>query len=332
MSAMYFRTSIRSRDLLYGAALGFLVALGQMDSVRAEQTAAGEIIERTVAVVNGDPLLLSELRTRAAPFLQRLMRAPEAQRMGLMQQLYSELLTQLVDERLLEQDARKLNITITAADIDRAIENVAKQSGLKDAEFWDAVAAQGFARDQYRSDVRRQLLRLKVINQKVRSRINITEEDVRRKYEDALRVARKSASFRVAHVFIATDTGSVAKLAQARAQADVLRKQLTLDTFEAAMSEHGGGELGWVSQGDLPESLADALLSLEPGSISEPVRGPAGLHIFLLRERKDAEASIGNYEQVKGELYRQMVDEAMGKQEASYLDELRKRSLISRRL
>jgi peptidyl-prolyl cis-trans isomerase SurA len=298
---------------------------------RAE-AAKSEVIERTVAVVNGDPLLLSELRSRAAPFLARLMRAPETQRMQLMQQLYGELLTQLIDERLLEQDARKLNITITAADIDRAVENVARQSGLKEPEFWDAVATQGFTRDQYRTDVRRQLLRLKVINQKVRARINVTEDDVRRKYDNALRVARKSASFRVAHVFLSADTESVTNLAQVRGEADALRKKLTVDNFPDAMTEHGGGELGWVSQGDLPAALADALLGLEPGTISEPVRGPAGLHIFLLRERKEGESSMGSYEQVKGDLYRQMVDEAMGKQEATYLGELRKRSLITRRL
>jgi peptidyl-prolyl cis-trans isomerase SurA len=314
------------------AMAGLLGVLALSPGARAEGEPKGEVIERTVAVVNGDPLLLSELRTRAAPFLQRLLRAPEAQRMTLMQQLYGELLTQLIDERLLEQDARKLNISITAGDIDRAIENVARQSGLKEPEFWDAVAAQGFSRDQYRGDVRRQLLRLKVINQKVRTRINVTEDDVRRKYDSALRVARKSASFRVAHVFLAADTESVTKLSQVRGEAEALRKKLTADNFPEAMTEHGGGELGWVSQGDLPQALADALLSLEPGTISEPVRGPAGLHIFLLRERKEGEASMGGYEQVKGELYRQMVDEAMGKQEANYLGELRKRSLITRRL
>jgi peptidyl-prolyl cis-trans isomerase SurA len=292
----------------------------------------GEVIERIVAIVNGEVLLLSELRGRAAPFLARVMQAPEMQRMAMLQQLYAELLTQLIDERLLEQEARKLSISVLSSDVDRAIENVQRSNGLKDAEFWEAVAGQGFSPDQYKADVRRQLLRLKVINQKVRSRINVTEEDVRRTYEDTLRQAKRSASFHVAHVFLGVDNDSVAKLAQVRAKAEALRATLTVDNFPAAMSEHGGGELGWVSQGDLPDVLADALLALDPGQISTPVRGPAGMHIFLLRERKLGEEAVGDYEKTKAELYRQMVDQAMAKQEVAYLEELRRQSLITRKL
>jgi peptidyl-prolyl cis-trans isomerase SurA len=292
----------------------------------------GEVIERIVAIVNGEPLLLSELRTRATPFLPRLMQAPELQRMTLMEQLYDELLTQLIDERLLEQEARKLSVSVTSSDIDRAIENVQRGSGLKEDEFWNAVANQGFTRDQYRADVRRQLLRLKVVNQKVRTRVNITEEDVRRRYEEMLRGARRAAEFHVAHVFIPVEESTATKLAVARQRAEQIRGGLTPQNFEERMGEIGGGDLGWVQQADLPESLADALISLEPGQIGEPVRGPAGYHIFMLRDRREGEQSIGSYDQVKNDLYRDMLDQAMAKQEIAYLSELRKQSLISRRL
>jgi len=336
--------SFSSRCALAVSSLLLLDLLGASSLVpqraRAEQPvsedkatpAEGEVIERIVGVVNGDPLLLSELRTRAAPFLARVMQAPEMQRMQLMQQLYGDLLTQLVDERLLEQEARKLSISITSVDVDRAITNVQRQSGLKDAEFWDAVRGQGFQPDQYKGDVRRQLVRLKVINQKVRSRINITEDDVRRQYDSQLRSARKSAKFDVAHIFIAVEGDSVTKLSQARAQADTLKARLTPENFDTAMKEYGGGDLGLVSQGDLPEALASVLIGLEPGQISEPVRGPSGLHIFLLRGRQEGESAIGAFEQVKQNIFSELLDKAMAKQELAFLAELRKQSLISRRL
>lgn len=302
------------------------------DSAKKE-TAKGEVIERIVAIVNGEPLLLSELRMRAAPFLPRLMQAPsETQRMALMEQLYDELLTQLIDERLLEQEARKLSVSIASSDIERAIENVQRQSGLAEADFWEAVQTQGFTSDQYRSDVRRQLLRLKVVNQKVRARINITDDDVRRRYDERVRAARSSAQFHVTHVFIAADPTSATKLAEVRAEADALRRTLTAENFDEAVQRVGGGDLGWVSQKDLPEALASALLSLEPGEISEPVRGPEGVHIFLLRERKEGAETIAAYDQVKADIYREMVDQSMARQEVSYLEELRKQSLIARRL
>ncbi len=325
---------ISSHCRLLALALGASLSLATTEGLAetAAKTEAGEVIERIVAVVNGEPLLMSELRTRATPFLPRLMQAPDLQRMTLMEQLYGELLGQLIDERLLEQEARKLSVTITSSDVDRAIENVQRQSGLNDADFWEAVRGQGFLMDQYKADVRRQLLRLKVVNQKVRTRVNITEEDVRRRYEEQLRSARSAAQFNVAHVFVPVEESTTTQLAAARERAEQVRGGLTPESFDSAATEVGGGDLGWVSQSDLPESLATALVSLEPGQISAPVRGPAGYHIFLLRERREGETAMSGYDQIKNEIYREMLDQSMAKQELAYLAELRKQSLISRRL
>jgi peptidyl-prolyl cis-trans isomerase SurA len=307
-------------------------ATAHAEKAKSEKTDKGEVIERVVAVVNGDPLLLSELRTRAAPFLARVMQAPETQRMNLMQQLYGDLLTQLIDERLLEQEARKLSLSVTSSDVDRAIQNVQRQSGLKDSEFWEAVKGQGFAPEQYKTDVRRQLVRLKVMNQKVRSRVNVTDDDVRRRYDEMMREARKSAQFLVAHVFMTVEGDSVANLSKVRAQAEALKAELTVENFDDAMTKYGGGDLGWVSQGDLPEVLSATLVGLEPGTISEPVRGPSGIHIFLLRERKEGETAIGAYDALKQQIFGELLDKAMARQEVVYLEELRKQSLVSRRL
>ncbi len=313
-------------------AVGASAAFSGLAPSAAQAAEKGDIIERIIAVVNGEALLLSELRQRAAPFLPRLLQAPELQRMTLMTQLYDELLTQIIDERLLEQESRKLSVSVTSADVDRAIDNVKRQSGLDGPAFWDAVRAQGFEEDQYKGDVRRQLLRLKVVNQKVRSRINITEDDVRRKYDQTLRAARRTGTFLVSHVFMAVEAGSATNLAQVKAEADALRASLTPDSFDAAIEKVGGGDLGWVQQQDLPEALATALLDLEPKQISQPVRGPAGIHIFHLRERKEGGAAVPSFESAKNDLYRSMVDQAMAKQEVAFLEELRKQSLISRRL
>lgn len=293
----------------------------------------GEVVERVVATVNGEALFLSELRGRAAPFLQRLMEAPEEQRPSLVAQLYGDLLTQLIDESLIEQESRDMQVQVSSDDVQRAIDNVKRQSGMDEDEFWDAVAGQGFTQARYRADVRRQLVRLRVINQKVRARINLTEVDVRRRYDQMVRKARLKARFHVAHIFLPVQQATATTMAAARKQADRIRGGVSdVATFEKAMADEGGGDLGWLTQGDLSPELEDALLELEPGEISAPVRGPAGLHIFLLRERQEGEQTVGPYEQLRGDLYRQMLDAAMAKQEAVYLRELRKRSLIDRRI
>jgi peptidyl-prolyl cis-trans isomerase SurA len=298
------------------------------------QPARAEIIERVVATVNDDAILLSELRRRAAPFFEQVVAgADEAERKTRIQRLYEQLLKELVDDQLIEQTARKMNVTVSSSDVEQAIENVRKQNSLDEARFWEAVKGQGFTEKQYRADVRKQLLRLKVTNQRVRSRINVNDDTVKEEYQDRVRKARRRQRFHPEHVFIGLpQTASATEVANAMKRAAELRSTLTLDTFAAAMSEHGGGDLGWLDQGDLPEELENALLALEPGQISQPVRGPSGVHIFVLRERQTGGVQVPAFAEAKDPIYRELLDRAMAKQQDLFLAELRRAAVIDTRL
>jgi peptidyl-prolyl cis-trans isomerase SurA len=114
--------------------------------------------------------------------------------------------------------------------------------------------------------------------------------------------------------------------------AQTLRASLTPDNFGQASQEHGGGDLGWLDQGDLPEELENALLALEPGQISQPVRGPSGVHIFLLRERQAGGVEVPAFEAAKDAIYRELLDRAMAKQQELFLAELRRAAAIDTRL
>lgn len=296
--------------------------------------AHAEVVERVVAVVNDAPVFLSDLRRRAVPFLEQAMDAPtEPERMARLEQLYSQLLDQLIDEQLIKQAARRAQVSVTSAEVDTYIRNVQQQSGRDEAEFWDAIGSQGLTRSDYRSYVRSQLLRLKVINQRVRGRVNITDDDVRRQYDAQVRELRRSARFQVSHVFFGVEPGaSATELASIRRTAEAVRASLTPETFEAAITAHAGGDLGWVRQGDLPEALEAALLTLEPDQISAPVRGPNGFHVFWLRAREEGGADVPSFESARQSIHRRMLEEAMERQERVYLDELRRSGVVERRL
>jgi peptidyl-prolyl cis-trans isomerase SurA len=301
----------------------------------AAPRARAEVIERVVAVVADEAILLSELRRRAAPFLQHALAGAhgELERRMRTQELYKQLLEQLVEEELVEQAAKKGSITVTSLEIDQAIENVRKQNRLEAAQFWEAVKNQGFTEKQYRQDVRKQLLRLKVINQKVRSRIHITDESVRDEYDARLRTARRSQRFRAGHVFLPlAPTASATEVARTMQDARTIRASLDAAGFAAAMAKHGGGDLGWLDQGDLPEALEDVLLGLDAGQISAPVRGPAGVHIFLLEERQRGEASLPAFVDARAGIHSELVERAMRRQERMFIKNLRGNTVVDVRL
>jgi peptidyl-prolyl cis-trans isomerase SurA len=297
--------------------------------------ARAEVIERVAAIVNDQALMLSELRRRAAPFLEPALEgATDAKdRDKRIKTLYSRLLTQLVDEELVEQAARKNHVGVEPAEIEAAIDNVRQQNGLSEDKFWEAVRAQGYNESQYRTDVRKQLLRLKVLNQRVRSRININEQTVREAYDDRVRAARRTQRFRAAHVFLPLAAGaSATDVARVMKQAIELRKQLTPANFDETAQRVGGGELGWLDQGDLPSVLEETLLGINEGEIGLPVRGPSGVHIFLVRERQSGAQKLPSFEQVRAEIQRDLLDKAMQRQEELFIKGLRRDAVIELKL
>jgi peptidyl-prolyl cis-trans isomerase SurA len=203
---------------------------------------------------------------------------------------------------------------------------------MTEEEFEQALESQGLSQTQYRRDLKRQLIRLKVMNERVRSRVNVTEEEVRARYEQRAREQGSELRFQVSHVVIPVAEGASAiQVAAKRQEAETLRASLTPDNFNARAPALGGGDLGWLSQGDLPEELERALLPLNAGDISSPVRGSSGFHIFFLQDRQVG-AGFPSYDEMRQELYREMMDAAMTRQEKIFLDEMRRKAVINRML
>jgi hypothetical protein len=148
-----------------------------------------------------------------------------------------------------------------------------------------------------------------------------------------VRKARRRQRFHPEHIFIGLpQTASATDVANAMKKAQELRAGLTPENFSSVASQRGGGDLGWLDQGDLSEDLENALLALDPGQISAPVRGPSGVHIFLLRERQTGGVQIPPFEEAKEAIYRELLDKAMAKQQELFLADLRRNAVIDTRL
>lgn len=296
---------------------------------------AAEIIEQVVAIVDEDVILLSDLRRTAMPFLQQALSGADSakERKKRVYLLYRRLLDQLINEKLLQQAANQMKISVSKLEVDQAIDRVRQQNNLTKEQFWEAVQNQGFTPQQYREDIRKQLVQLKVTNQQVRSRANVSDEEVKQRYLENVRKARRLLRFHAAHIYFELSPSATATEVRDMFQlADNIAHNLTPDNFDSAVEKHGGGDLGWLSQGDLPESLEKALLSLEPKQISKPVRGPSGIHIFLLRERQRSSDALPSFEEARERIHQEMTEAAMVKQQKLFIEQLRKKTLIEVKL
>ena len=122
-----------------------------------------QVADRVVARVNGKPILLSELRTRLAPYLASADRAPAPRRIELRKTYARQLLERRIDEILIAEIAKRRYITVDEDDIDRAIVAIAKSQNTSVDGLLAEALASGLTERAYRTELRFQLLEQRVI-------------------------------------------------------------------------------------------------------------------------------------------------------------------------
>src|SRR2546423_5425282 len=120
-----------------------------------------EIKERIAAVVNGQPVTLSEVEERVAPEMARTPPGPVGEQAR--KELLHRGLEQLIDERLVESEASSLGLDIPEEELQHLIEQLAKQNNMDANQFRDAVTAQGISFDTVRETLRRQQLMMRLL-------------------------------------------------------------------------------------------------------------------------------------------------------------------------
>lgn len=319
-----------------------LLGVPGLGTVLEPPLAQAAVVERVVAVVADKAILLSDVQQRARPFqLQIYSNVPEgASRNAAISQLYRQLVDRLVDEELQGREAVKANITVNAQEIQSAIERVAKQNEVTVEQLFEEAQKNGLSLTEYRSEIRRQLLDAKMLNLRVQGRMRISEDDMRGTYRRLQQEERRKLEFRAAWIRLQIPPGSgvegaskvretAAQLsARARAGADFADLARTYSSDPATRQQ--GGLLAPMHPGELPAEVDAALIGMEVGEVTQPLRQGDAWLVLKLIERSASQ--IPEYEKAKPQLQNRVYSEKMETTRRQWLDSLRKRTHVDIRL
>ncbi len=320
-------------------------ALALLAALSAPVSAQAEVVDRIVAVVEDDAIFLSDLEHRLRPFERQLSAIPDARvRAERRELLYRETLEKMIDDALIRKAATRLQVNVTPADVDRMISGLAQQHGGSVQDIYDAIEAEGVTRAEYRTMMEAEVLRLRVMNIRVRNRVNITPSDIQEEYRRRVRSEADRAPFHVAHCFLAfAENPTAAQIEAVRADAERVAArirggedfaQVVLDVSDDTESRESGGDLGTISPNDderpAPEWLVNAVRSLQPGQVSAVTRGENGFHIFRLLSRQ--QTNPRSLADQRDEIYNELLNREMARQQRAYLRELRQRAAVDVRL
>ncbi|HVV49821.1 MAG TPA: peptidylprolyl isomerase [Polyangia bacterium] len=312
----------------------FLVATAAL--ALAPGRARARVVERVAAVVGDQLVLASEVEDRVGPLMADVNRITDPdKRSARAAALRREVLERLIDDELILQQATELKLSITSEQVDASIEEIKKQNNLNDEQLREALRSQGMTMSAYRADLRRQLLRYRVLNIAVGSRVNISDDEVRSYYDRHMKDG-SNVQVRASHVFVAIPEGADAatvaeKQAQAqkileRAQAGEDFAKLARETSDDAATRADGGDLGYFGKDMLPKAIEELVFSMKVGDVRGPIRVEGGFHVIKLVDRKLKDPKP--FDEVKDDIRMQLRQKDMERQTKIYLGELRKKTLV----
>jgi peptidyl-prolyl cis-trans isomerase SurA len=293
------------------------------------------VVERVVAVINDEIILETELEQYAAP----QYRGPDpdtAEGKKQWDELKRKALDGMIDSKLVTQQAVELKLSVTPEEVERAIQQVKDQNKLDDATFKAALEQQGFTIEGYRKTLKKQILELKVVNTAVRSRVTVSDDEVKTYYKQNEKLIAGDRQSHLKQILVAVPDRSsdadvagkrrvaakVVELARGGTSFGELAKQYSDDEGTKA----SGGDLGWVGKGVLVDALDEAMAAMEPNDIRGPIRTDRGWVVLQLVERKSGD--LRPYDEIKEQLRKQLYDQQVEKAQQSWLRELRKRAHV----
>ena len=255
-------------------------------------------LDGIAAVVNEGVVLRSDVRAETA-FLRA---QADSNRQSLPDEgvLRERVLERLIDQEIRRQRASDLGISVDATAVNRAIERVARGNNMDALQFRTALSAQGFDYERFRRNIEQELLMQRLVQRDVEARVRVSAQEIE-DYVEALRSdAAEQRRYRIRHILVAAPAAAPAdELAAARERADAVVERLEggedFAAVAAAESDGAralqGGDLGWRTRREVPAFLRQALATLEPGEISEPLRSADGLHVVRVDEVRSGDGA-----------------------------------------
>ena len=276
-----------------------LAGLGVSTALRA-QMVSKEPLDRIVAVAEDDVILQSELDRAVANVLAQYRANP--QQLPPRNVLNRQVLESLVMLRLQVQRAQSTGIRVSDADVDQSIQRVAESNKMDLPQLRASLEHEGLSYDDFRKTLREQLLVQRLQQRVVQSQVNVSDSEI-----DILLASNslKGGQVHLQHILISLPDGADAQQIQAaREKADSVKKEIDggMDFTAAAIRYSNaqdalqGGDLGWRRYDEVPEAFANLVEGMQPGQVSQALRGPSGFHIVkLVDKRADGKQVVTEY-------------------------------------
>jgi peptidyl-prolyl cis-trans isomerase SurA len=316
------------------AVVGLVSVLGSPARARAE----GVVLDRIVAVVGDEIILLSQLDALVAssPLLQEALqkygRNPTQQQIEMAtREARTQALDELIDQQLIKREAARFQLSITDADVDRYLQQIAQENGFTTLkQLREAVEQSGQfgSWSDYIQDTKDQLL----VFQTTRALANtaVTDAQVREQYRKMVRGVDIKADL-LRFVFTPEEpTAKARDVAYAKAQAVARRMRAGEDPLALAQEFQIAEPKATLSRGEVAPTIEDAIFAARVGETVGPLE--TGQGFLVVKVVRHHTGNVLPFDQAKERIRSQLEQEAFARAVQELRSSLRAKTHIDQRL
>jgi peptidyl-prolyl cis-trans isomerase SurA len=273
-------------------------------AVFAGRLPADTVIEEIIARVNNQIITRSEYVRSRDQLKQEVTQQEPKNADRAFSEKQKDVLRDLIDQQLLLQKGKDLGITGDTELIKR-LDEMRKQMNLETMEDLEKAAqAQGASYEEFKENLRNQIITQRVIGQEVGAHLALNKDDVQRFYLEHRNEMERPEQVRLSEILVSPKVASKAPgpdgkpvpPTDAKTKADDVLDQLhkgakfedLAKKYSEGPSAKDGGDLSYFNRGTLAKELEDKVFALKTGDVTDVVRTKQGYIILQVTEHTSA--------------------------------------------
>jgi peptidyl-prolyl cis-trans isomerase SurA len=291
-----------------------------------------KIVERIIARVNNEIITQRKYDEEQDNLRRQLAEQYSgAELQAQFKEQSKNLLRDLIDQSLMVQKAKDLDINVET-DVIKQLDDIRKKNNLGTLEDLETeIGKQGLNYEDYKDQIRRNLLMREVIGREVGSRIQLSRDDARKYYEAHKKEFQSPGLVRLGQILVSTEkrkpeeaekraNDAFAELKAGQRFAEIAKK------YSDGPSAEQGGDVGFMKEGSLAPDVAAMVAKLDLNEFSNPMQTKYGYIILKILERYSS--GIPKFEEVEQRVNEVLYDQRMQPDLRDYMKRLRKESYI----
>jgi parvulin-like peptidyl-prolyl isomerase len=256
----------------------------------------GRLPEHVLAQVNREEITVDEFERELREVILEAGKEGKDPDLADLKKAY---LDQMIERKILAQEARRLGIKVFPDELNRAIFEIKKD--YPDKGFDERLGLRGMTLEEWKGRLEERLLAEKMIRSALQYQGEIGEKEALEYYQTHRRSFRFGPKVRVRQIVVADGEEAI----------QILKRLKRGESFEKLALEKSlgpekvnGGDLGYFSEGEKPEEF-DQVFRMKVGAISQVIKSPYGYHIFKLEQKEEAreisfdEAKLGILQELR---------------------------------